>query len=89
MRQLERVDKLIQSGNVSEARSALTDAANRGDAGAAFALAATFDPIEIEMLGRNDLTPDIAAARAWYEKAYKLGSPEARKNSRGCQSGFR
>ena len=79
VRQLERVDKLIASGNMPAARSMLTDAANRGNAAAAFALAATFDPIEIETLGRRDVTPDVSAARTWYEKAYKLGSTEARE----------
>jgi len=78
VRQLELVDQMFASGNVPRARSKLTDAANRGDAAAAFALAATFDPIEIERLGRTHVTPDISAARAWYQKAYSLGSTEAK-----------
>jgi hypothetical protein len=49
-------------------------AADAGDATAALALAETYDPLVLEKLGTTGITPDIALAREWYEKAEALGS---------------
>ena len=90
VRQLERVDKLIASGNMPAARSMLTDAANRGDAAAAFALAATFDPIEIETLGRHDVTPDVTTLHVPGTKGLtNLGSTEAQARLQRLSDAFR
>jgi hypothetical protein len=43
----------------------------------ALALGATYDPIILEKLGARDVSPDVAEARAWYQKARDLGSAEA------------
>jgi TPR repeat protein len=55
----------------------LQRAAEAADARAAFALAATYDPIVLGDSGVQGVTPDAAMAKAWYERARAFGSPEA------------
>ena len=72
-----RGKEFIANGVVSAARLVFQRAAEACDTDAAFALGATYDPIMLQKLGTRALVPDIAAARAWYEQAKKLGSVEA------------
>jgi hypothetical protein len=88
-RLLDLGSKLVAAGDLYGGRLILQEAANEGQASAAFALAATFDPIEVKTLGQPDSSPDLEKARAWYLKAKQLGSTEAQvrldrlaKNSR-------
>lgn len=74
---LRRADNLIASGDLAAARLVLRRAANAGDARAAMTLAGTYDPVILEKLGVHGFVPDVAMARAWYEKAKKFGSAEA------------
>lgn len=74
---LKRADDLIASGDLAAARLVLRRAANAGDARAALTLAGTYDPVILEKLGVHGFVPDVAMARAWYEKAKKFGSAEA------------
>ena len=74
---LKRADDLIASGDLAAARLVLRRAANAGDARAATTLAGTYDPAILEKLGVHGFVPDVAMARAWYEKAKKFGSAEA------------
>jgi hypothetical protein len=74
---LKRADNLIASGDLAAARLVLRRAANAGDARAAMTLAGTYDPAILEKLGVHGFVPDVAMARAWYEKAKKFGSAEA------------
>jgi hypothetical protein len=74
---LRRADVLIASGDVSAARLVLRRAADAGDAGAAMALAETYDPAHLAKLGVHGIVPDLAMARSWYEKARTFGSAEA------------
>ena len=74
---LQRADNLIASGDLAAARLVLRRAANAGDARAAMTLAGTYDPVILEKLGVHGFVPDVAMARAWYEKAKKFGSAEA------------
>jgi hypothetical protein len=74
---LRRADELIASGDLAAARLVLRRAANAGDARAAMTLAGTYDPAVLEKLGVHGFVPDVAMARAWYEKARKFGSAEA------------
>ena len=74
---LRRADDLIASGDLAAARLVLRRAANAGDARAAMTLAGTYDPAILEKLGVHGFVPDVAMARAWYEKAKKFGSAEA------------
>jgi hypothetical protein len=70
-------NKLVAGGDMYGGRLILQEAANEGMASAAFALGATFDPIEAKALGRPDSSPDLEKAWAWYIKAKLLGSTEA------------
>jgi len=72
-----RADVLIASGDVAAARLVLRRAADAGDAGAAMALAGTYDPAHLAKLGVHGIVPDLAMARSWYEKARTFGSAEA------------
>ena len=74
---IKRGRELIAAGKIRDARVLLTKAANAGDANAALALAMTYDPVELGKLGQRDSDPDIAMARAWYQKATDLGSTPA------------
>ena len=74
---VKRGDDLIASGDLAAARLVLRRAANAGDARAAMTLAGTYDPVILEKLGVHGFVPDVAMARAWYEKAKKFGSAEA------------
>jgi hypothetical protein len=66
------------NGKVGAARAMFQSAAEAGEAAAAFALAETYDPLVLEKLGvRGGITPDVALAQRWYEKAKELGSSAA------------
>lgn len=75
---LKHGQDLIADGKFRLARLVLGRAAEAGSAPAALALGQTYDPMLPERPGvRPDAPPDIAVARAWYERAKKLGSAEA------------
>ena len=69
-------DHLLQ-GNVAEARLYFQRAADAGLAQGALAMAATYDPIELSLLGARGVRPDPATAKVWYERARQLGATEA------------
>jgi TPR repeat protein len=72
--------EFMANGNVGAARLMFQPAAEAGDAVAAFALAETYDPLVLKRLGtRGGITPDVALANSWYEKAGALGSTLARE----------
>ena len=74
---VKRSEVLIMQGDIAAARLMLTRAAEAGDARAALALGATFDPDMLRKLGVLGVAPDAAQARAWYAKAAEYGSGEA------------
>jgi hypothetical protein len=74
---LRRGEQLIETGDLSSARLLLRRAAEARDARAAFALAGTYDPLVLGKLGVYGFTPDVTAARHWYQKAAEFGSREA------------
>jgi hypothetical protein len=74
---LHRSQELLESGDISSARLMLRRAAEAGDARAALALAATYDPRILRELRVYGSSADLEQARAWYEKAIALGSREA------------
>ncbi len=76
---VRRAQELLGSGELQEARKLLNRAAEAHDARAALLLAKTFDPMASRSLGANDLGPDLAQARSWYQRARELGSPEAQR----------
>jgi len=73
---VERGRALFESGDVAAARLFFRRAASAGDAAAALAMGATYDP---DVLGKRfvrGIGADAEAARMWYEKARELGSPD-------------
>jgi len=72
----------LQRGNVYSARMFFIRAAELGLAEGALAAGGTFDPVELSKLNVFGLTPDVASARQWYEKARELGSNEAAERLR-------
>jgi hypothetical protein len=76
--QLTRRGKdFIANGDLAGARLVLRRAAEANNADAALALAETYDPFVLRELKVRGFPANIAMARAWYEKALDLGSPEA------------
>jgi TPR repeat protein len=70
--------ELIANGYIGAARMMFQPAAEAGDPVAAFALAETYDPLVLKKLGaKGGITPDVALAQNWYEKAMELGSAVA------------
>jgi hypothetical protein len=69
--------QFIAAGDVVTARNVFQRAAEAGDADAAVALGATYDPIAFAKLGVAGLRADVEKARTWYQKAESLGSAEA------------
>jgi DnaJ domain len=74
---IKRGEELMASGNIGAARSMFQLAAEAGEPAAALALAETYDPSALEKLGVKGVTPDLALARRWYEKAKAMGSTAA------------
>jgi hypothetical protein len=74
---VKRGQNLMQSGDLASARLLLQRAAEAGNANAALALGASFDPLVIRRLGVIGIEPDAERARKWYRKAAELGSAEA------------
>lgn len=74
---LKRGQQLAASGDIAAARLTLRPAAEARNAQAALALGATYDPVVLRSLGIMGVTPDVAMARGWYEKAKEYGSAEA------------
>jgi hypothetical protein len=75
---MKQGEKFIAAGDVVTARLSFQRAAEAGDANAAVALGATYDPTVLAKLGVVGISADVAKARSWYQKAEKFGSPEAR-----------
>lgn len=76
---LRRADGLMATGDIAAARLVLREAADAGDARAALALGATYDPVMLRSLGVRGAVDDIAMARMWYDKAKDFGSPDAQQ----------
>ena len=74
---IKRGEDFLKYGDVASARLSLRRAASAGNAQAALALGVTFDPAFLRERGILGFTPDVAQARAWYEKAAELGSSDA------------
>jgi TPR repeat protein len=69
---------LMANGDISAARLMYQRAAEAGEAAAALALAETYDPLVLRRVNpKGGITPDVAQAHAWYEKAKDLGSAVA------------
>jgi hypothetical protein len=73
---VERGRALFDAGDVVSARLFFRRAANAGDAAAAVAMGATYDPDILAKRFIRGIEADAQEAREWYEKARLLGSPE-------------
>jgi TPR repeat protein len=74
---IKRGEVLLSEGDIASARLLLRRAAAAGDAGAALALAGTYDRAELAKLKVIGVMHDDAQAKAWYAKAVERGSAEA------------
>lgn len=74
---MQQGEQFIAAGDVVTARIVFQRAAEAGDANAAMALGATYDPTVLAKLGVAGLGADVEKARTWYQKAERLGSTEA------------
>jgi TPR repeat protein len=72
-------EKHISTGDVITARMIFQRAAEAGDATAALALAATYDPTVLAKLGVMGMGADVEKARTWYQMAESFGSAEAKQ----------
>ena len=76
---MKQGEQFIAAGDVVTARIVFQRAAEAGNANAAMALGATYDPTVLAKLGVVGMGADVEKARSWYQTAEKLGSPEARR----------
>jgi hypothetical protein len=74
---LQQGEQFVASGDLAAARLVYRRAADAGDAAAALALGATYDPVVLAKIGVRGIGADIEKARSWYEKAKEFGSPDA------------
>jgi hypothetical protein len=74
---LKQGEQFAGAGDLASARVVLQRAAQAGDATAALALGATYDPIVLAQIGAVGFAADVEQARGWYQKAENLGSAEA------------
>jgi hypothetical protein len=75
---MKQGEQFIAAGDVVTARIVFQRAVEAGDANAAMALGATYDPNVLAKLGMVGVSADVEKARSWYQKAENLGSPDAR-----------
>jgi hypothetical protein len=70
-------EQFASAGDLVAARVLFQRAAEAGDATAAMALGATFDPDVLAKLGVIGVGADVEKARSWYQKAESQGSAQA------------
>ncbi|HEY2531173.1 MAG TPA: hypothetical protein VGJ20_25110 [Xanthobacteraceae bacterium] len=75
---LQRGRELLKTGDIAAARVAFLPLADAGNAEAALALGASFDPRYLARQNVIGVAGDEAKARAWYQRAMELGSTEAK-----------
>jgi hypothetical protein len=69
--------QFVAAGDFVTARLVFQRAAEAGNAVAALALGASYDPGVLSSLGVRGIEADVSKARAWYQKAKEFGDPEA------------
>jgi TPR repeat protein len=69
--------QLVAAGDFVTARLVFQRAAEAGNAIAALALGASYDPVVLASMGVRGVDADVGKARAWYQKAKDFGEPEA------------
>jgi hypothetical protein len=74
---LQQGEQFVAAGDLVSARLVYLKAAEAGNAAAALALGATYDPVVLAKIGARGIGGDVEKARNWYEKAKAFGSPDA------------
>ena len=74
---MKQGEQFAAAGDLVTARILLQRAAEAGDATAAMALGATYDPNMLAKLGVLGIKGDAEKARSWYRKAESFGIPDA------------
>ena len=74
---MKQGEQFVAAGDLVTARIVFQRAAETGDAKAALALGATYDPALLARLGVRSVGGDADKARSWYERAKDFGSSEA------------
>jgi hypothetical protein len=74
---MQQGEQFMTSGDLASARLVYRRAAESGNAAAALALGATYDPVVLAKIGVRSFGADVEKARSWYEKAKEFGSPDA------------
>lgn len=74
---MKQGEQFAAAGDLVTARILLQRAAEAGDANAAMALGATYDPNVLAKLGVLGINGDVEKARNWYRKAESFGIPDA------------
>jgi len=69
--------QFVAAGDFVTARVVFQRAAEAGNAVAALALGASYDPVILGRLSMRGVEADVAKARIWYQKAKDLGATEA------------
>jgi hypothetical protein len=76
---MKQGEQFAEAGDFVTARLLFQRAAEAGDATAATALGATYDPALLAKLGVVGTSADLGKARFWYQKAASLGSADAKR----------
>jgi TPR repeat protein len=76
---MEQGEQFANLGDLATARILFQRAAEAGDATAATALAATYDPTVLAKLNVVGIRADLEKARFWYQKGVSLGSSDAKR----------
>lgn len=74
---MQQGEGLLAAGDVLAARRVFQRAAEAGNAAAALALGASYDPDVLAKMGARGVSADVAKARMWYERAQQYGSADA------------
>jgi|SRR6267142_4283856 hypothetical protein len=69
--------QFVAAGDFVTARLVFQRAAEAGNAAAALALGASYDPVVLSRLGVRGVDADVGKARTWYQKAKEFGAPDA------------
>jgi hypothetical protein len=73
---VEQGRQFFDIGDLVAARILFMRAAKAGDAAAAIAMGATYDPVALAERGVRGVASDLDKARAWYERGKDMGSSE-------------
>lgn len=75
-----KANEHMETGNVNVARLFYKRAVDLGWSAGALALAATYDPVELQQMNTlGGIQPDVKLAQQWYAKALELGAAEAQQ----------